>query len=132
MFDIFDLFISSHPHILGILGSCLYLPILAPSYPYVCVYLLVSSHSLHPHIFTFICHCLHPCIVISSCSCVLACILASSHPHILKFINVSLHSYFLTSLGSCVLVGILASSQNRILRFTCMLTSSGQLCSRYE
>ena len=100
-FDMFDLFISSHPHILRFLCTCLYPCILASLYPYVRVYLLVSSH---PHILRFMCLHLHPCILISSGLCVLACILVSSYPLILRlmycgYVLVSSHPHIL--IGSC-------------------------------
>ena len=66
------LLLSSSPHILISLCSCMPACILHP-------YILISSGS-------YICPCLHPCILITSGSCVLACTLASSHPHILRFI----------------------------------------------
>ena len=108
-YDIFDWFISTHPHILISLGSCALACILASSFSYVCVYLFVSSHpyilvssggvksrnNLHvwyiwlvnilafsdPYILKFLCIVLYPRILTSSypCLCVLACILASSY-----------------------------------------------------
>ena len=92
--------------------TCLYPPILASSYPYVCVYLLVSSH---PRIFIFLCICVH------------ACIFASLHPHILRFMRPCLHHWILISLGSCVLASNLVSSHSLILRLmysVCLLISS--------
>ena len=62
MFDMFDLFISLHPHILIPLGSYALASILASSYPYVQVYLLVS---LHPYILIFSGPCLHPFLLLS-------------------------------------------------------------------
>ena len=103
MVDIFDLFISSHPHIFISLGF----------YALACI-----RASLYPQIFSFICPCWHPCILISIGSCVLACIFASLHPRVLKFISVNTHNdtHTLASyLGSILLVeGTLAcSSQSR-------------------
>ena len=107
MFDIFDLFISSHLHIFISLGSCALACILASSYLYVRVYLLVSSH---------------PYILLSSGSYALACIPASSYPQV--------HPHILISSGSYVLASILASLHPHILRlmcaclYSCILTSS--------
>ena len=90
MFDMFD---SSHPHILISLWSCVFACILA---------------SLHPRILRFMCPRLHPCILISSGSCVLACNLVSSRPPILRLMYsvcllVSVHPHILISLSSCTL-----------------------------
>ena len=95
MFDMFDLFISLHPHILMSLGSCALACILASLYPYVRVYLLAS---------------LRPCI------------LASLHPYVCVYMLVSSHSYILISLGSCALTYIPASSYPQVPM--CLLLSS--------
>ena len=132
MFDIFDLFISSHLHILISLCSCVLACILA---------------SLHPHIFRFICPCLHPWILISSGSCVLACILASSHTYIPRFICVSLypHIFMCACLYPCIRtsscpqvhVRLLVSSHshNLVSSGLCVLTNISyprSTCSWYE
>ena len=104
MFHIFDLFISSDPHILISLGSCALAYILASSYPYVLVYFLVSSH---------------PYILISSGSYALADIPVSSYPQVRVCLLVSLHLHILISSGWYVLAGILASLHPHILRFMC-------------
>ena len=101
MFDMFDLFISLHPHILMSLGSCALACILASLYPYVRVYLLAS---------------LRPCILTSLCLCVHACIFAFLHPYILRFMCPHLHPCILISSGSYVLASILVSSHPHILR----------------
>ena len=117
MFDIFDLFIFSHLHILISLGLC----VLA------CVFA-----SLHPHVFMFICPCLHPCILIYSGSCVLACILASSHPHILRFMCACLCPCIFTSSYPQVYVCLLVCSHPQVNVFSirmnnCILASSSSL-----
>ena len=141
MFDIFDLFISSHPHILISLGFCALFCILACLHLHTLIVRVLACilASLDPHIFRFICPCMHPCIRISSGSCGVTCIPGSSHPRILTFICVSfyprilassypqvheyllvsLHSHILTSSGLCVLACILSSSHPHILRFMC-------------
>ena len=103
-FDMFDLFISSHPHILRFLCTCLYPCILASLYPYVRVYLLVSSH---PYIF------IHPG------SSALTCIPASSYPQVCVCLLVISYPHILLSLGSCTLCAcwylrILASSYPQV------------------
>ena len=112
MFYIFDWFIYSHPRILISLGSCALPCILASSYPYVCVYLIVSAH---------------PYILVSSGSYALTCIPASSYPQVRVGLLVSLHPRILISLGSCVLVGILTSSHPQV--HVCVLI--GILASSY-
>ena len=67
MFDIFDWFISWHPHIFISLGSC------------VLAYILAS---LHPRIFRLI---YRVCIPASSYPQVRVCLLVSLHPHILVY-----------------------------------------------
>ena len=126
MFDMFDLFISSHPHIIS-LGSCTLTCILASSHPYIlmfvctCLYprILTSSYpqvhvhslaSLHPHILRFVCACLYPCILTSSYPQVYVCLLVYLYPHIL------------ISLGLCALVGILTSSYLQV--YVCSLVCS--------
>ena len=104
MFDIFNLFISSHSHIFIFLGSCALACILASSYLYVRVYLLVSSH---------------PYILISSGSYALACIPASSYSQVRVCLLVSFHPHILISSGSYVLASILASLHPHILRLMC-------------
>ena len=132
------LLVSSHPHFLMFVCTCLYPRILTSSYLQVVWSLeitymfdifdwLISSHSQ---------------ILISLGSCAFSCILASSHPHILVcvYLLVSSHPYILVSSGSyplsCILIGsgscalacILASSHPHMLRLMCasMLISSGQ------
>ena len=123
MFDIFDLFLSLHIHILRFLCTCLYPHIPASShlYPYFCVYLLVPSHPymlissgsytlariLHSRILRFVCTCLYPCILTSSYPQVHKCQLLYSHPCIL------------ISSDSWVLACVLASSHPHLLRFMC-------------
>ena len=124
MFDIFDWFISSHPHIPVSLGSCALACILQSSRPHTllfvctCLYprILTSSYlqvhmplleSLHLHILRFISVSLYTRILLSSYPQIHVCLLVSLHPHI--FISSSL----------CVLVGILTSSHPSILRFMC-------------
>ena len=114
MFDMFDLLISSHPHILRFLCSHLYPLILASSCPYVHVYVLVSSHSY---------------ILISSGSCALVCIPGFSCPQVYVCLLITLYPHILVSLGSCthMLVGILAFLHPHLLRFMysrCLLVSS--------
>ena len=121
MFDIFDLFLSSQPHILRLLCPCLYLRILASPYPYVRVCLLVSLHpdilissdsyvlapiltSLHPHILRFMCACLYPCMFTSSYLQVHVCLFVYLHDDILI---------------SSVHMRLLVSSHPRIHRFMC-------------
>ena len=87
MFYMFDLFISSHPHILISLGSCSLTCILASSHPHILmfVFFLVSSH---------------PYVLISSDLCTLA---ASLHPHILRFVCACLSPHILLTLRSYTL-----------------------------
>ena len=108
MFDLFDLFISSQPHILRLLCPCLYLRFLASHilmFVCTCLYplILTSSYlqlhmlllaSLHPHILKFVCACLYPCILPSLYPQVCACLLVSLHPDIL----ISSDSYLLASI----------------------------------
>ena len=98
----FAIFVCLYPRILISLGSYALACILASSYPYVGVYLLVSSH---------------PYILISSGSYALAFIPASSQPHIVSFICVSLYLRIFTSsypqVRKC-LVCILASSYPQV------------------
>ena len=119
MFDIFDLFTSSHPHILISLGSCALVCILASSYPHIlrlvctCLRLsiLTSSYlqvymplpaSLHPHILTFVCACLYPCILTSSYPQVYVCLLVCSHPQI-NVLSIQMNNCILASPSSLVL-----------------------------
>ena len=99
--------ICLYPRILISLGSYALACILASSYPYVRVSLLVSSH---------------PYILISSGSYALVFIPASSQPHIVSFTCVSLYLRILTSsypqVHKC-LVCILVSLHPHILRFIC-------------
>ena len=126
MFDVFDLFISSHPHILILLGSCALACILASSHPYILMFVCTC---LYPRIFTSSCAQVHvPSLaslhLISSGSCVLACNL---YPHILLPLGLCalcacwypriLTSSYLQVHVIQVLVGILASSHPHILRF---------------
>ena len=108
VFDLFDLFISSQPHILRLLCPCLYLRFLASHilmFVCTCLYplILTSSYlqlhmlllaSLHPHILKFVCACLYPCILPSLYPQVCACLLVSLHPDIL----ISSDSYLLASI----------------------------------
>ena len=100
MFVIFDLFISSHPHILMFVCTCLYPRILTSSYLQIHMPLLTS---LQPHILRFVYAFLYPSILTSSCphTQVYMCQLVSSHPCIL------------ISSGSCVLA-----------LYSCILTAS--------
>ena len=95
MFDMFDLFISSHPHIvISFLCTCFYPCIPASSYPQIRMCLLLTSH---PHIL----------ISLGSCTpgaCWCSRILTSSYLYV--------HVLW-------VLVGILTSSHPHILRFQC-------------
>ena len=106
MFDMFDLVISSHPHILISLGICTLACILASSHPYIfmfecpCLYRCILTSS----ILRFMCPRLHPCIFIFLVSCVLASNLLSSHPLILGLVYsmcllVSSHPHLLISLS---------------------------------
>ena len=136
MLDMFDLFISLHPHILISLGSCA----LACSCVLACI-----LASLHPYILMFVCTCLyvssHSYILISSGSCALTYIPASSYPQVPMCLLLSSCPRILISLGWCtlgagwysriltsryfyvrvlwVLVGILTHSHPHILRFQC-------------
>ena len=106
----FDLFISSHPHILISLGSSAFACTLAFSHPYI---LMFECNCLYPHILTSSYPQVHlpslvPCILVPSGSCVLACNLVSSHPLILRltysvYLLVSSHPHILISLDSCTL-----------------------------
>ena len=138
MFDLFDLFISSQPHILRLLCPCLYLRFLASHilmFVCTCLYplILTSSYlqlhmlllaSLHPHILKFVCACLYPCILPSLYPQVCACLLVPLHAHIVvssgSFVLACIlawsHPYIFSSYA---LVVILASSRPRILRFMC-------------
>ena len=125
-------------------GSCVYLRILASSYPQVHVCLLVS---LQHHTFGFMFACWQPHILASTYSKVHVCLLASLHPDILiysvpLYLVVSLHPYvifpglyvfacilasshlhthpcILIFSVSCVFLFILASSDLHMLRFVC-------------
>ena len=103
--------VSSHPHILMLVCTCLYPRILTSSYLLVH---MPSLSSLHPH------------NLISSVSHVLACIFASLHPHILRFISVwivSLHPHILRFICACLYTCTptssypQASEHHHILRF---------------
>ena len=126
----FDLFISSHPHIL----ISLY-----PLYPRILISLCSSViacvlTSLHPDILRFICSHLHPA---SSYPQVRVCLLVTSHPHIILSSGSCIwcacwYPHILTSSYPyvCVLrllVGTLTSSHPHILMFVysvCLLVSS--------
>ena len=79
MFEMFELLISSHPHILISSVSCVLACTLTSSHPYILVFMCTCLYptSLHTHILRFMCRRLHPCILLSSDSRVLACNLAS-------------------------------------------------------
>ena len=116
MFNMFDLVISSHPHIPRYLYTCLYPCIVTSLHLCVRVYLLVS---------------LHPCILISLGSCVLAsnlvlshplilglvyfvCLLVSSHPHVLISLSCSVH----TCLGNWNQIKTMVLTQKKVFMET--------------
>ena len=115
MFDMFDLFISSHPHIvISFLCTCFYPCIPASSYPQIRMCLLLTSH---PHILISLgsctlCACWYPRILTFSYPYVhvlqvLVGVLASWHPHIFTFMYsgcslVSSHLRILISSDSSV------------------------------
>ena len=106
MFDMFDLFLSPHPHILR---SCALACILASSHPYIHMFVCTCLYPrifIHPHTLRFMCPHLHPCTLASSDSRVFACNLLSSYPLILRIMYsvrllVSSHPHILISLCSC-------------------------------
>ena len=115
MLDMFDLFISLHPHILISLGSCA----LACSCVLACI-----LASLHPYILMFVCTCLYPHILTSSYPQVHVPSLTTLHPHILRFLCACFYPRILASSYPqvdvlWVLVGIPASSQPDIFTFVC-------------
>ena len=139
MFDMLELFISSHPHILRF---CTLACILASS---------------HPYILMFVCTCLYPRILTSSGSSTLTRILASSYPQVCVCLFETSYPRILLSLGSCtlcacwypciltssypyvhvlrVLGGILASSHPYIFTFMysgCLLVSSHPHILRFQ
>ena len=104
MFDMIDLFVTLHPHILRALCTCLYPDILITSWSCALSCIL---ESWHPHSISFMCPCLHPWLLTSSASCVLVCNLASSLPLILRLMYsvcllVSSHPHILIFSGSSV------------------------------
>ena len=104
MFDMFDLFVSSQPHLLILisLGSYALANILASLHHHILMLAFSSCilASLHPHIVRYMCPSFHLCTLISLGSRVLACNLVSSHPFILTLMYstcllVSLHPHIL-------------------------------------
>ena len=98
----FYLFMSSHPHILRFLCTCLYHCILVSLYPYVRVYLLVSSY---PYIRTTSGSYAFTCTPASSYPPIGVCLLVTSHLHTLRFMYSgclqSSQPHIVISLGSC-------------------------------
>ena len=85
MFDMLDLFISSHLYILMVVCTCL----LLYSHPYILISLgaYALTRSLHPHILSLVCACLYPHVLTSSYPVLRlmysVCLLVTSDPHIL-------------------------------------------------
>ena len=134
MFDMFHLFISSHPHIIMFLGSCALACFLASSHSHILIFMCTS---LYPRILTSSYPQVHvpllaPCILISSGLCVLACIIESSHSHILSFMCAYWYPCILTSSDPQVYMCLPVCSHPQVSVFSirmndCIFASSSSL-----